>query len=244
MSWVEVHDEILGTKLRGLRKRLSCSDVCAIGVLAVLWLWASKNADADGVLANTDRQDIANAIAPHVGNANSEAIVSALIECGWIDDADGVLIIHDWGVWQSDALAIEGRRAADRERQQKHRVKKKEKAEEKKEKQKAKPKKEKPQKIQYAEAVMLTQAEFDKLVAEHGEPFVKECISVLNNYKLSSGHKYASDYHAILNWVVKRVAEESTKTSAGRQKDNRESWEKSNSSINDALLEQIMNPYG
>jgi len=242
MSWVEIHDEILGTKLRGLRKRLNCSDVCAVGVLAVLWLWASKNADEEGLLANTDRSDIASALRPHVGNANPDAIVDALVECGWIDESEGLLSIHDWSIWQSDAIVLAGRRAADRERQQKHRVKQKEKAEEKKEKQKAKPKKEKPQKIQYAEAVTLTEAEHDKLVAEHGEQLVKECIEILSNYKLSSGRKYASDYHAILNWVVKRATEDRQKAKPQYSR-KPESWEQKSSSINDEMLEQIMNPY-
>ena len=33
-------------------------------------------------------------------------------------------------------------------------------------------------------------------------------IEILNNYKLSSGKTYKSDYHTILNWVIERVAKD------------------------------------
>lgn len=67
-------------------------------------------------------------------------------------------------------------------------------------------------KTQYAESVALTEVEYLKLVAEHGEQDTKRMIEILSNYKLSSGKKYKSDYHAILNWVVKRLAEEKQRT--------------------------------
>jgi hypothetical protein len=70
----------------------------------------------------------------------------------------------------------------------------------------------KPEKVKYAEFVHLLPAEYDKLVAEHTEPKVARMIEVLNNYKGSKGKKYASDYMAILNWVVGRVNEEWTRT--------------------------------
>lgn len=68
-------------------------------------------------------------------------------------------------------------------------------------------------KIQFAEFVKMTQAEYDKLTSSHGEPKTKRMIEVLNNYKGSSGKKYKSDYLAILNWVVERVEEEFKKGS-------------------------------
>lgn len=61
----------------------------------------------------------------------------------------------------------------------------------------------------YAEFVQMTEDEYKKLVEKYGEEFTKECISVLDNYKGSSNKKYASDYRAILNWVVDRVQEKS-----------------------------------
>lgn len=60
----------------------------------------------------------------------------------------------------------------------------------------------------YADAVTLTEEQFEKLLSEHSKPFVDKCIEVLNNYKLSSGKKYKSDYHAIINWVVGRVSKD------------------------------------
>ena len=68
-----------------------------------------------------------------------------------------------------------------------------------------------PKKVQYAEFVSLTEAEYDKLVAQHGAEKTKRMIEVLDNYKGANNKKYASDYRAILNWVVERVNEEYSK---------------------------------
>jgi len=60
-----------------------------------------------------------------------------------------------------------------------------------------------PSKIKYAEAVSMTNDEYSSLMEKLGsEQAVTWCIEKLNNYKLSSGKKYKSDYRAILNWVI------------------------------------------
>lgn len=69
--------------------------------------------------------------------------------------------------------------------------------------QKEKPKKPpKPSKHKYAEYVLMTEAEYQKLVAAHGEEGAKWMITKLDNYKAARGMTYKSDYRAILNWVV------------------------------------------
>jgi hypothetical protein len=58
-------------------------------------------------------------------------------------------------------------------------------------------------KVEFAEAVTMTQEEHDKLKEQLGSvEAVSWCINKLNNYKLSSGKKYKSDYRAILSWVI------------------------------------------
>ena len=70
------------------------------------------------------------------------------------------------------------------------------------------PPKSKPQskpkktKHKYAPEVLLTEEEYGKLVAEHGEDGAKWMIQKLDDYKASRGTTYKSDYRAILNWVV------------------------------------------
>lgn len=64
-----------------------------------------------------------------------------------------------------------------------------------------------PEKIPFAEYVTLTQPEYDKLIAEIGEPATLKAIDILNNYKGSSGKKYASDYLTIKGWVLDRIKE-------------------------------------
>jgi hypothetical protein len=73
------------------------------------------------------------------------------------------------------------------------------------EKPKAKPK------TQYAEFVSMTEAEYSALVTKLGEAGAERCVELLDNYKGANGKKYASDYRAILNWVVKRYDEENAK---------------------------------
>lgn len=67
----------------------------------------------------------------------------------------------------------------------------------------------KEKKIYYAEFVSLTLTEYTKLVQEYGELATKRMITKLDNYKGSSNKKYASDYRAILSWVVDEVLKES-----------------------------------
>ena len=64
---------------------------------------------------------------------------------------------------------------------------------------------------EYAEFVLLTPEEHQKLIDNFGKSATKRMIEILDNYKGSSGKKYKSDYRAILNWVVKRYEEESGK---------------------------------
>lgn len=63
-------------------------------------------------------------------------------------------------------------------------------------------------KKQYAEFVFLKEEEHKKLLDQYGEAKTARMIEVLDNYKGSKGATYASDYRAILNWVVERVEEE------------------------------------
>ena len=62
-----------------------------------------------------------------------------------------------------------------------------------------------------SESVLLTENEHQKLIEGYGEEDTKRLIEILDNYKLSNGKKYKSDYRTILNWVVDRLKEEKFK---------------------------------
>lgn len=51
-----------------------------------------------------------------------------------------------------------------------------------------------------------------KLLAAHGPADTKRLIEILDNYKGATGKRYASDYRAILSWVVDRLREEKGRT--------------------------------
>lgn len=226
MHWIAIHENVLGSKLRGLRKRLNCSEAEALGILTILWLWARKNADCTGLLANTDREDIDDAIKTSIGEyLRPTDVTEAMIEEGWIDEVDGVLYIHDWEEWQSQWYTYLERKKKDAERKRKERALKKSQAEEQEkaseeeqvegeEKPKGeeppeppkqpKKKAEKPPKTKYADNVSMYPHERDKLVEAYGEWFVIKLIEELDNYKGSTGRKYKDDYRAILSWVVEK----------------------------------------
>ena len=70
----------------------------------------------------------------------------------------------------------------------------------------------------------MTNAEYEKLVSTHGKEFADQCIEELDNYKGANGKKYASDYRAILNWVVDKVKQKNYKPQK-QQITNQKSWE-------------------
>lgn len=82
------------------------------------------------------------------------------------------------------------------------------------------PSKPKPTKHKYAPEVLLTEEEYGKLVAEHGEDGAKWMIQKLDDYKASRGTTYKSDYRAILNWVV---GEYQKQKQYGKSTNNRQS---------------------
>lgn len=71
--------------------------------------------------------------------------------------------------------------------------------------------KKKEKKNKYAEYVSLSESEYQKLINTYGEQSTKQMIEALDNYKGANGKKYASDYRAILNWVVEKVQKQDSK---------------------------------
>lgn len=60
-------------------------------------------------------------------------------------------------------------------------------------------------KQKFADFVLMSTEEYERLISLHGEKNTKLFIEILDNYKGSKGTKYKSDYKAILSWVVDRV---------------------------------------
>jgi hypothetical protein len=75
---------------------------------------------------------------------------------------------------------------------------------------KKKSKDEVPKKV-YAENVLMTEAEYNKLTVKHGEVLAGKMIDTLSNYKCANGKKYVNDYKAILTWVEDKVLKEVNK---------------------------------
>ena len=101
MAWISVDQKLIGGKLRTLHKEIGCSRNEAIGILITLWLWGIDNSDMDGMIPSADKSDIAEVLRPGISeDLDPELIVGKLIECGWIDEQDNGLYLHDWGEWR------------------------------------------------------------------------------------------------------------------------------------------------
>ena len=53
----------------------------------------------------------------------------------------------------------------------------------------------------------MTEDEYEKLVKRFGRLAAEKAVEMLDNYKGQNNKRYASDYRAILNWVMDRVNE-------------------------------------
>jgi hypothetical protein len=73
------------------------------------------------------------------------------------------------------------------------------------------------EKVKYADFVLMTSTENEKLINEHGVDNTNLFIKILNNYKGANGKKYKSDYLAIQNWVIKKTKEDKTYKPKTRQ---------------------------
>lgn len=222
-------------KTRVFMKRSGLSRSEAVGTLVTLWLWGIKYAEPDGLIKYADRQDIADVISARSGlteHIDPISVVDSMISSGWIDEVEGSLYLHDWDEWQEHYYKYEEKKRRDTERKRKYREAQRalggaspqdhtptpppkepppteSPSQPGKAPKTSKPQKANPDKKQYAEFVTMTEAEYGALVKKYGESATKRMIEVLDNYKGSSGKTYKSDYRTILNWVWKRVQEES-----------------------------------
>lgn len=69
-------------------------------------------------------------------------------------------------------------------------------------------------KIEVAPAVLLTEEEMQRLVADYGEADARQMLDKLSAYKLSTGKTYRSDYMAIRSWVAGEIADQNAKKAA------------------------------
>ena len=110
MAWIEVHQSLVRhRKTLKLSARLGISRTLAIGHLVTFWLWAVDNAP-DGDLTGLDPQVIAFG-AEWEGDPN--AFLEAMVDTGWIDEAEGRLLIHHWDEYAGRLIE---RREANRKR--------------------------------------------------------------------------------------------------------------------------------
>jgi hypothetical protein len=205
LAWIESHQS-LGThrKLMKLMRALRISDARAVGHLHYLWWWALDNSP-DGDLSRLAAEDIA--AAGHWKN-DPPAFLAALVDAGWVDATDGGLSLHDWNEYTGRLI---GRRVANKERMRRERaahvrktcaarvvppyptvpnrtvpITTKETVEE--------------EGRAVAEGVIMSEQQMKMLITRFGDDGARQRIESLSVYKQSTGKKYKSDYHTVLNW--------------------------------------------
>lgn len=133
MAWITVDQKLIGGKLRDFARRSGISQNEAIGILVSLWLWGIDNADQSGQIVAANVEDIENAIRPGFRKEDIgriPEIVQNLVECGWIDQTDDSLFLHDWMDWRTFYVDNEEKRAKQTEYMRKYRARKAQEAEE------------------------------------------------------------------------------------------------------------------
>ena len=109
-AWIESHQTLRShPKTRKLARREGVGGILgAVGLLHCLWWWCLDYAQ-DGDLSRFGAEDIAIACE---WDGEPEALVAMLIECGFLDNGQG-LTVHDW---QEYAGRLLERRERDRQR--------------------------------------------------------------------------------------------------------------------------------
>ena len=81
-------------KTKRLARRLKVPRPHALGILAMLWDWTGEYAP-QGDVGRHDDEDIAEAV--DWPDDQAEALVTALVDCGWLDrHPEHRLIVHDY----------------------------------------------------------------------------------------------------------------------------------------------------
>ena len=124
MAWVAVHDSVYGPKLRGLRSALNCSEFEAIGIMTALWIYGRENADRNGFMPNTGRDELERHLYSRASGCSLKPseIVDALISAGWLDKTVIGFSIHDWDIWQAPWFREKDRKDKDARRKRDQRT--------------------------------------------------------------------------------------------------------------------------
>ena len=110
--WTAVYDTIFDhPKTIELADELGdINEMClAVGILVAVWIWGKDNADEDGKL-NTNNRSVLAKVISRVTAVDPTNAINALIECGWIDEREDGLYLHDWKDWQGLWYSLEGKR--------------------------------------------------------------------------------------------------------------------------------------
>lgn len=122
MAWVAVDSNLKDCKkIKRLVKALDIGRYEAMGRLVALWGWGQRNAEETGLLSDCDAEDIAEAFG---WEGKPEALISALVDAGFMERGPAGLILHDWEEWQGPWYEAKGKREYNKLKQRQYRAEK------------------------------------------------------------------------------------------------------------------------
>ena len=126
MAWINVHEDMIGSRLRKLAKCLGCSQNESIGLLVRLWLWGINNADKEGKIEGISKEEIAGLLM--VGRCKEldpEKAVDSLIESGWLLFDGDTCRLTGWHESQKLWYKLQNDKAQNTRRQREYRERRK-----------------------------------------------------------------------------------------------------------------------
>lgn len=118
MSWIPSHQELSRhPKTLRLVRQLGQTMPETIGQLHLLWYWCMDFAQ-DGDLSKHDFADVTQAM---MSQAEPEKLRDALLECDFLDEEGGRLMVHDWNDY-GGKLILEKRAEALRKKERRKKV--------------------------------------------------------------------------------------------------------------------------
>ena len=210
MGAIKVYDGVNDRQLRRAAVEANVSKAEVLGCLIALWLWGLENADSSGLVERCDRTEIVQCLSTVSGKAKE--VSEALFAARFVSETENGIVLADWEEQQGWRYREEANRKRNTERKREVRAAQKNSQEKVVQElpmisteTQAESAPKKPVKKHYADFVLLTAEDYEKIVDKYGEELAAAAIQILNQYIGSTGKKYKSHYMTLIGWPIREA---------------------------------------
>ena len=210
MGAIKVYDGVNDRQLRMAAVEANVSKAEVLGCLIALWLWGLENADSSGLVERCDRTEIVQCLSTVSGK--SKEVSEALFAARFVSETENGIVLADWEEQQGWHYREEANRKRNTERKREVRAAQKNSQEKVVQElpmistgTQAESAPKKPVKKHYADFVLLTAEDYEKIVDKYGEELAAAAIQILNQYIGSTGKKYKSHYMTLIGWPIREA---------------------------------------